>query len=170
LATERQIAANRQNAQHSSGPRTPEGKAASGRNAVKHGLTARNVLLAGEDPAEYRHLHEAAIASLKPEGELERELVARIVSVLWRLRRAPVFEAALLALLKEEEYHLFGSDESTDGADLELGRTIKEFLSADYSGKLSRYETSLQKQLSALLKELRAVQADGKDSAQASPR
>ncbi len=165
MATDKQLEANRRNAQASTGPRTAEGKARSNQNALTHGLTARNVFLAGEDPEEYRRLHEAATASLKPEGVLEHELIARIVSVLWRLRRVPVFEAALLALLeqeKEEEDPLMlnfsGSDRSADRADLKLGRTIKKFLSADFSGKLSRYETSLQKQLSALLQGLRTMQ------------
>jgi hypothetical protein len=169
LASDRQIEANRRNARRSSGPRTPEGKAASRGNAVTHGLTARNIFLKGEDPGEYRRLNEAATAHLKPEGVLEQELVARMVSVFWRLRRVPAFEAALLAVLEQEQEEkdsfgldLSGSYEGTaeegEEADLKLGRTIKGFLSADFSGKLGRYETGLQKQLSALLHELRAMQ------------
>ena len=56
MASERQIAANRLNAQASPGPRTAEGKAASSRNALTHGLTARTLLLEGEDPQEDRRL------------------------------------------------------------------------------------------------------------------
>ena len=129
MATDRQIEANRRNAQRSSGPRTPKGKATSSGNAVTHGLTARNVFLAGEDPEEYRRLHDAATARLKPEGVLEQELVARIVSVLWRLRRVPVFEAALLAVLeqeKEEEDTLMlnfsGSDRREMAPQIRTGR------------------------------------------------
>ncbi len=170
MASERQTEANRLNAQASTGPRTAEGKAKSRGNAVTHGLTARKVLLKGEDPCEYRRLHEATIAQLKPQGVLEQELVARMVSLLWRLRRVPVFEAALLAVLEQEPEQEgdglmlghFGSyegeEEEGKEADLGLGRTIKAFLKANFSGKLSRYETSLQKQLSALLPELRTMQ------------
>ena len=86
-----------------SGPRTPEGKAASSRNAITHGLTARTILLAGEDPDEYRRLREEAIAGLRPEGALELELAEQIVSVLWRMRRISVFEAALLEWLEALE-------------------------------------------------------------------
>ncbi len=80
-----------------SGPRTPEGKAASSRNAITHGLTARTILLADE----YRRLREEAIAGLRPEGALE--LAEQIVSVLWRMRRISVFEAALLEWLEALE-------------------------------------------------------------------
>ena len=54
---------------------------------------------------------------------------------------------------------MFDSPRSADSAERKLGRTIKVFLSGDFSGKLSRYEMSIQKQLSALPKELREVQA-----------
>jgi len=79
MASQRQIEANRLNAQASTGPRTAEGKAASSGNALTHGLTARTVLLAGEDPEGYRPLRESMIAELGPEGALESELVAQTV-------------------------------------------------------------------------------------------
>ena len=96
MATELQIAANRMNAKSSTGPRTAEGKAQSRMNAVTHGLTARAGLLAHEDPEEFAHLSEAVIAEFRPGNTLEHELIERIVSILWRLRRVACFEAALL--------------------------------------------------------------------------
>jgi len=56
MATAAQIAANRANAQHSTGPRTPEGKTASSMNALKHGADAASVVIPGEDPAQYDRL------------------------------------------------------------------------------------------------------------------
>jgi hypothetical protein len=53
MATAAQIAAHRLNAQKSTGPRTPEGKAASSFNALKHGMDAASIVIPGEDPAEY---------------------------------------------------------------------------------------------------------------------
>ena len=171
----RQTKANRFNAQKSTGPRTQKGKAASRRNALKHGLTARSVLLAGEAPAEFRRLQVAVIARFKPEGVLERELATSIASLFWRLRRVPPFEAALLAVLAREQKELGGallleaepadwkasrSGLSRPDDDLELGIAVREFLQGDYSGKLSRYEASLQKRLSALLQELRDMQEE----------
>ena len=51
MATAAQIAANRLNVQKSTGPRTPEGKAASSSNALKHGMDAASIVIPGEDPA-----------------------------------------------------------------------------------------------------------------------
>ena len=53
MASERQIAANRQNAKLSTGPTTADGKTASSRNAITHGLTASRGLLPGESAEEY---------------------------------------------------------------------------------------------------------------------
>lgn len=171
MTTDRQIEANKRNARRSTGPRTPKGKAASRGNAATHGLTARTILLTGEDPEEYRRLREGVIAQLKPEGVLEHELVGQIVNFLWRQRRVPAFEAALLAVLEQEQgeeesyspggflsYEAAEDEEEGEEVDLKLGRTIKAFLSADFSGKLSRYETGIQKQLPGLLQELRIMQ------------
>ena len=164
MASQRQIEANRLNAQASTGPRTAEGKAQSSRNALTHGLTARTVLLAGEDPEEYRRLRESMIAELGPEGALEPELVAQTVSVLWRMRRIPVVEAALMAWLDalEREHDrnypsLAPVKRMTD--QLWLGRMVNELLDADLGGKLSRHAAGLQRELSALLQKLWEVQA-----------
>ena len=56
MATAAQISANRANARHSTGPRTPAGKAASTRNSTRHGFRSQSVLLPGDDPAEYEAL------------------------------------------------------------------------------------------------------------------
>ncbi|MGA7323268.1 MAG: hypothetical protein WBX25_02005 [Rhodomicrobium sp.] len=102
MASERQIAASQRNGRLSRGPKTKDGKARSSRNALRHGLSARKNLLARESEAEYVELYEELCASLKPKGALEIQLAQQIVSVLWRMRRIPVFEAALLASLREE--------------------------------------------------------------------
>ena len=56
MASPAQILANRQNSNLSSGPKTREGKEASSRNATRHGLTGKQIVIAGEDPAEYENL------------------------------------------------------------------------------------------------------------------
>jgi len=79
------------------GPRTAGGKARSARNALKHGLRARLlVLLDDESVADFAALEAAVRAELAPTGGLQEELVARIVSAAWRARRADRLEAALL--------------------------------------------------------------------------
>ncbi len=97
MASERQIAANRQNAQKSTGPRTCAGKRRSRRNALRHGLTAETVLEQLEDPAEYRAFEKAIIADFAPATAIEQALVLRIASLLWRLKRATAMETGLFA-------------------------------------------------------------------------
>ena len=95
MATELQKAANRRNALLSTGPRSLAGKARSRMNAVSHGLTAQQTLLPGEDPAEYEGLRRSMFNSLRPDGALENQLVERIASLSWRLRRFAAIEVAL---------------------------------------------------------------------------
>jgi hypothetical protein len=91
----RQIAANRRNAEKSTGPTTPEGKERSRCNAVRHGLTAETVIAGLEDAEDYQAFEEAVTADYNVETAVERELVLRLASVLWRLRRATGIESAL---------------------------------------------------------------------------
>ncbi len=97
MASNAQIAANRSNAQRSTGPRTPDGKSKSRRNALKHGLTAHRLLLRTESVADFDAFYTDIVASLAPEGAFEEELVFRIAFNMWRLRRAGHVEAAIFA-------------------------------------------------------------------------
>jgi hypothetical protein len=83
----RQIEANRRNALRSTGPNTEEGKRQSRRNAVRHGLTAETVIDGLEDSEDYRAFESAVIADYDARTAVERELVLRLASLLWRLRR-----------------------------------------------------------------------------------
>jgi hypothetical protein len=87
-----QFQANRLNALKSTGPRTDEGKRASRRNAVRHGLTAETVIDALEDGEDYRGFETAVVADYDAETVVERELVLRLASLLWRLRRIIAIE------------------------------------------------------------------------------
>ena len=98
MATDKQIAANRQNARSSTGPRTEHGKRRSRRNAVRHGLTAETIIDVLEDPAAYKALQRAIHADYRPSTNFELELVARLVSLLWRLRRAVAIESGLMGI------------------------------------------------------------------------
>jgi hypothetical protein len=166
-ASQRRIEANRKNALMSTGPKTPEGKEATSRNAIAHGLSARNILLAGENPEDFARLRVSAFAELEPRGVIESELADQIVDTLWRLRRIPVFERALIASLAETARKeafltdgiggIIASKTPEQAKDIKFGRVIERFLNGNFSGKLSRYETNLQRRLSRLLMELRAL-------------
>jgi hypothetical protein len=94
----RQIEANRTNAFRSTGPRTEEGKRQSRRNALRHGLTAETVIDGLEDSEDYRAFEAAVIADYDARTAVERELVLRLASLLWRLRRIISIETDLLRI------------------------------------------------------------------------
>jgi hypothetical protein len=94
----RQIEANRRNAQLSTGPVTEEGKTRSRQNAVRHGLTAETVIDALEDAEDYAAFEMAITADYDAQSAVERELVLRLASLLWRLRRATAIESGLFKI------------------------------------------------------------------------
>ena len=101
MTSYRQIEANRRNAFNSTGPRTEAGKRRSRRNAVRHGLTAETVIELLEDAEDYRLFEAAVIADYDAQSAVERELVLRLASVLWRLRRATTMETGLFEIQAE---------------------------------------------------------------------
>lgn len=96
MASEAQLAANRRNAAKSTGPKTARGKAAVGRNALRHGLTAGRTLCFDETEAAFTAFAEGLRAALAPADPVEVRLVEHIVLCAWRLRRAERIDAALL--------------------------------------------------------------------------
>jgi hypothetical protein len=94
----RQIEANRRNATKSTGPITQEGKQRSRCNAVRHGLTAETVIGALEDSEDYTAFEAAIVADYDAQTTVERELVLRLASLLWRLRRATTTETGLFEI------------------------------------------------------------------------
>jgi hypothetical protein len=100
--TPAQIEANRRNAQHSTGPKTPEGKAASSLNATKYGILARQLIVQGqniqESSEEFQNFWTEYHEHLTPVGPLEEMLVDQIVAINWRMRRVRAAESAEIAL------------------------------------------------------------------------
>ena len=95
MSTPLQIAANTENAQLSTGPRTPEGKARSARNACSHGLTSRDLVIAEDDRAEFEELQTSLYAELSPEGPLETGIFQQLIHASWNLARIRRLEAEL---------------------------------------------------------------------------
>ena len=98
MTTIRQIEANRRNALKSTGPMTDAGKQRSRRNAVRHGLTAETVIAELEDAEDYKAFELAVTSDFDAPTAVERELVLRLASLLWRLRRATAIQTGLLQL------------------------------------------------------------------------
>jgi hypothetical protein len=108
----KQVEANRRNACKSTGPITEEGKQRSRCNAVRHGLTAETVIGALEDADDYKVFEAAIIADYDVQSAVERELVLRLASLLWRLRRATAMETGLFEI---EADHLRGFKQGRQG-------------------------------------------------------
>jgi hypothetical protein len=105
----KQIEANRRNARRSTGPITEEGKLQSRCNAVRHGLMAETVIGTLEDAEDYKAFEAAIIADYNAQSAIQRELVLRLASLLWRLRRATTIETGLFEI---EAMHLSEGERS----------------------------------------------------------
>jgi hypothetical protein len=155
----RQIEANRRNAQLSTGPVTEEGKRRSRQNAVRHGLTVETVIDALEDADDYAAFEMAVTADYDAQTAVDRELVLRLASLLWRLRRATAIESGLFKM-QAKQLLQFRQRRHTNSLDaIPLGAT-----SVDHSDdvtcsfvrltnlptysldRLSRYEATLWRQ------------------------
>ncbi|HLH19510.1 MAG TPA: hypothetical protein VKX45_19965 [Bryobacteraceae bacterium] len=95
MATTAQIAANRRNAQKSTGPRTAAGKAASRMNAMRSGIHAEELVIRGEFPDELERLTAEYYDEFDPVTPRERDLVDTIIRNEWIVRRMGLVEAQL---------------------------------------------------------------------------
>ncbi len=102
MLTERKIEANRQNAQHSTGPSTPEGCAAVRLNGLKHGLCAETIVVPGEDPAQFEAMLEAYCAEYQPTTPSAEFLVRQVAMADWRLLRLHRIEASFHTMRHKE--------------------------------------------------------------------
>ena len=94
MATIKQINANRKNALLSKGPKTDLGKLNSSKNSLKHGLTAKQLVI-GENLKEFEQYRDQMIEALKPVGILQEQVVFKIIDVGFRLRRIGKIEAGI---------------------------------------------------------------------------
>src|SRR5207248_7296484 len=92
IATPAQIAANQANAQRSTGPRTPEGKAISAMNNFRHGFNGAFTVLPWEDQSEFEKLQTGLRDEHKPSGLTETILVDKMAQALWLTKRAVVLQ------------------------------------------------------------------------------
>jgi hypothetical protein len=140
--------ASRRNGARSRGPKTPEGKARSAQNALKHGFRAQKyVVLADEDAAAFGALEAALIEELAPTGALQSVLAQRIVAAAWRLARADRLEADLF------------EEEQLPGRSLGLA-LIRDCNGARAFDTLLRYRGGALAELWRALRTLKALQAE----------
>ncbi len=164
MTTEAQVAANRVNAQKSTGPRTAEGKAAVTQNAVKHGLRAQAVVLPGEDGQEYARYHGQMKEQLQPADVQEIELAERIVGLSWRLRRAGRYHDAVFEALYDRQVEEMAAATPEAGEPDTSDRALGRMLLADFSGdrvleRVQLYERRIENSLARAWADWRALRA-----------
>jgi hypothetical protein len=178
MTTERQIAANRQNAQRSTGPVTQAGKSLSRRNSQTHGLSSTTLMLiVGEDPELLSELQQALIAKFSPQDVLETYLVELLAGTIWRLKRASSFEAVLIEWKKHKQRMedndprrkalldivngKVGELDPIDEKNRVLGRALESALiHGDPLEKLSRHEAHLARQAERLFDRLNKLKSE----------
>jgi hypothetical protein len=161
LPSERRLAANRANAQLSTGPRTEAGKTISSVNAVKSGLTGRTVLLPSDDVEAYKAHIARFEKTLAPVGDQEKYLVQSLADTQWRLDRIPNLEAGMFALGRLRHAELFAEQEN-----LPLRRAMIDahilVEDAKHLKNLHLQESRLLRRYQQDLKELKELQAERK--------
>jgi len=169
MSTKAQVKANRQNAKKSTGPKTPEGKAAVSQNAVKHGLFASQNVLTSENQADFGLFREKLLEDLNPAGPMQSVLAERIVSLSWRLKRTETIHNQVIDALDPrndtsfyaqfKRAQLAGTKQNTESIpDLPLGRLAKsDFADDRVLERLSMYENRMQGCLYRTMRELQKL-------------
>ncbi|HYP06842.1 MAG TPA: hypothetical protein VER03_11485 [Bryobacteraceae bacterium] len=160
MATQKQIEANRRNAQKSTGPVTDLGKAVAKFNALKHGMTASTAVLPHEDPSSYAELREAFVATYNPANAVEASLVQVIANSYWRLLRARRAETAAFDLeirgLKRRNDISDAVNLDNDDEALAVVIAVKE----DTLQNIERHTTKIERAYFGAIETLRKVQKD----------
>ncbi|MFN7923590.1 MAG: hypothetical protein U0Q16_26045 [Bryobacteraceae bacterium] len=97
MMTDRKLEANRTNAQHSTGPRTAEGKAVSSQNATTHGLFSATFAVAPQDREEFDIFLQLQREELRPQGINEELIFSNLVQAAWKIEATRRLEAQALA-------------------------------------------------------------------------
>jgi hypothetical protein len=160
MATMKQIEANKRNAQRSTGPATAAGRDISRKNALKHGLTAREVTVNKAEEEWFDAFRADLVADLKPDGPLEETLVEEIAIYTLRLRRGYRFEAN-------------DSDDANPLSNLVRDRVVRDGVFGNdrvlSCASLIRYETSSARMRDRALHEFERLRARRRGEAVQAP-
>ena len=157
--------------------REQAGKSRSRLNAWKHGLTAKTLIIVDERANDFDDLRAALMDEHDPQSVLEREMVERLAVILWRLRRVPTFEAAILdachqAVWNQKGYRRLPEPEGQEKkveldeeeadweTSVDLGVALMDGRYGDALGKIARHETTLMNNCTKTLQTLRLLQHD----------
>jgi hypothetical protein len=156
--SEARLHANRENAQHSTGPRTEEGKKRSSLNSTRHGILAQVIHLPEEEMAVFTEFTTEYVASLAPVGAVETQLAHACADVQFRLHRLAAAEHNLFAIGHNENADAWDVDNAESHTALAFAETLRR--SKDPLALLTIYESRLSRRLLQTLKQLREIQAE----------
>ena len=185
-ASKKQQIANKKNAQKSTGPKSDSGKAVASKNALKHGITSRDVIIntprLKENPVDYELLVESLISELDPQSLFQKCLVEKLANCLWRHRRVVIAETAQISdqinnissnttffnISDDDDDDEFTDDTDTEEYDEDndpemvyrIG--IKSIPKESFCHNLMRYEMRLDRQLTRTYKLLKQLQLQNK--------
>jgi len=159
---DRRLAANRANSTHSTGPKTQEGKSASSRNSVSHGLTAAELTIFNwESPEKYAALRSDYYTRFAPIDTAESDVIDRLIDSTWRRRRALVIETTLFDLeisdTREATEYKYGD---TACGPLHLAMAFKNRHGAGVWDAILRLINSVDGAYSRALRDLQKLQGD----------
>ena len=160
MATELQIAASRNNGARSQGPVSIDGKARSSRNAVRHGLTAKTVVLNNEDPAQFKILCETLSNDYEPRTEYEHELVSQLAGARWKLRRCNIVEKGIFDKAVDEIRPKIQAE--YEGADEEMVTifALEQAIDSPQLKSLRRYMTQILREESHASSQLEKIRRE----------
>jgi hypothetical protein len=155
--TDAKLNANKENAQHSTGPRTPEGKARASLNATRHGLTGQTVVMPGENLEIYGSFCLAYFKEWQPQGQTEKQVLQTLADTQWRIHRANAFELAVYANGHEKLGDKIQVEHPEVHAALTAG--LLEIEQSKVFDRISRHTSRLKREFRGTLQELQSLQA-----------
>jgi hypothetical protein len=157
MISEKQLAANRRNAQRSTGPKTEDGKRVAALNARRHNLTGQVTAMTGADRMMHDAFSASIVESLAPEGAMETQIAQRIATDSWRLNRISAVEDNLFALGHNARSDETETDDPEIHAALTAAKVFKE--ESKQLQLLTLYEQRLNRNIQKNLAILQALQA-----------
>lgn len=157
----RRADAARQNGARSNGPKSQEGRVASARNSLKHGLTSNKLyVLDNENPEEYQAVLGACIQAFCPKTDLEMELVEEMAGARWRLRRVRSIETEIFNTKMHDQIEFFAGKDLKPTAAQRRAHAFSTLGNHTMSlAQLARYESRLQRTYERAVDNLKKLRA-----------
>jgi len=163
MVSAKKLAANRQNAQKITGPKTEEGKRNARQNSTTHGLFCQSLLLPHDDPVIFHTLRDSYLLALKPQNLPELQLVDQIVSAVWRLRRVQDAED-LLHVHARNDYvtnkSLKNDPDSDPVSAVASSETYFDDRLSNQLDRIAKHEKRYQRTIHRCYRELRLLRKD----------